>query len=120
MPNLNTAFHRAQPVVIGDGRAGREYQPNLVSAPSKLLFDLTSVDSWWLAGPSGEWERHESHLDCKAFVNGVKVANITAERGFAILKSFALSVRGQQLFQWLLQALEQHSVSTVADKVSFA
>ena len=56
-----------------------------------------NAESEWLAKPSGEWERHESHLQRKAFVSGVKVVNVTAERGFAMLNSFALSVRGQQL-----------------------
>ena len=49
-----------------------------------------------------------SKNDIKAFVNGVEVVNVTAGRGFAILKSFALSVSGQQQLQSLLQAVEQH------------
>ena len=81
---------------------------DLVLAISWLLFDLMNAESEWLAKPNGEWEGHESHLHCKASVSGVKVVKGTAERGFAILKLFALSVRGQQQFQWLPQALEQH------------
>lgn len=81
---------------------------DLVSAPSWLLFDLTNADSEWLAKPSGEWEQHDSYLQCKAFVHSVKVVNDTAERGIAMLKSFAPLVKGQEQFQWLLQAVEQH------------
>ena len=73
--------------------------PDFVSAPSKLLLDLTNVNSGQLAGPSGDWEQHESHLLRKNFINGVKVANVTAERGFAMFKSFAQSTEGQQQFQ---------------------
>ena len=73
-----------------------------------MLFDLTNADPEWLDKPPEEWERHESYLQCKAFVNSVKVVNDTAERGIATLKSFAQCVKGQQQFQWLLQAVEQH------------
>ena len=71
----------------------------LVSAPSWLLFDLTNADS---CVPPGEWDRHESYLQRKAFVNTFNVVNDTAETGIAVLKSFAVCVKGQQKFQWLL------------------
>ena len=35
-------------------------------ALSWLRIDLMNAESEWLAKPSGEWERHESHLHRKA------------------------------------------------------
>ena len=92
---------------------------DLVLALSWLLFDLMNAESEWLAKPSGEWERHESHLQRKAFVNVVKVVKDTVERRFVMLKSFTLSVRGHQQLQWLLQAVEQHRRKVPRLTVSF-
>ena len=82
--------------------------PRFLRLCSWMLFELKNADTEWLDKPPEEWERHESYLQCKAFVNSVKVVNDTAERGIAMLKSFAQCVKGQQQFQWLLQAVEQH------------
>ena len=80
---------------------------DLVSVLSWLLLGLINTDSGWLNRPSGEWEWYESHLQCKApytgalhlqckaFVNGVKVVNDTVEKGISMLKSLTLSIRGQ-------------------------
>ena len=81
--------------------------PDLVLTLSWLLFDPMNAESEWLAKPNGECERHESHPQRQAFVNVVKVVKDTAERHFAMFKSFALSVMGHQAFQCrLLQAVE--------------
>ena len=82
--------------------------PDLVLTLSWLLFDRINAESEWLAKPNVEWERHESHLKRKAFVNSLTSCKDTAENGISMHKSFALSVRGHQQFQWLLQAVEQH------------
>ncbi|KAF0310611.1 hypothetical protein FJT64_018407 [Amphibalanus amphitrite] len=81
----------------------------LVTTSSWLMFDLMGVDHEWMTKqPPGEWEGHEAYILCKEFVKTVKVVNDTAERGIALLKTFAQHVKGQDQFQWLLQAVERH------------
>ena len=71
------------------------------------MFDLMGVDHEWMTKPPGEWEGHEAYIHMQGIRENSESRD-TADRGIALLKTFAQHVKGQDQLQWLLQAVERH------------
>ena len=87
---------------------------DLVTDASWLLFQLLKMDPRrWLKKAVSAWENDDGYRVFRNFVQSLSVTNDVAERGVALIESFANTVtRNETQLQWLLQAVEDHRKRT--------
>lgn len=83
---------------------------DLVTDGSWLLFQLLQLNPRpWLEQPVSEWERDAGYTAFRDFVCVLNVTNDVAERGVAMIETFANTVTHDEAdLHWLLQAVENH------------
>ncbi|KAF0310008.1 hypothetical protein FJT64_018910 [Amphibalanus amphitrite] len=83
---------------------------DLVTDASWQLFQLLKLDPRsWLRQPACAWEDDSGYTRFKTFVRELNVTNDVAERGVAMIETFANTVtQDEDQLQWLLQAVEDH------------
>ena len=80
-----------------------------VDEGSWLLFQLLNMSpSEWLSKPCSEWHNDMCYQRFRDFVRSLKVCNDVAERGIAMIQTYASATKVDEKLQCLLQEVEEH------------
>jgi hypothetical protein len=82
---------------------------DFVTKSSKLLFDVLSISTNFLAVNPDEWDGRDDYHAAVRCVRGLRVVNDFAERGIAMIQDYSDKMtKDEQQKQFLLQTVELH------------
>lgn len=83
--------------------------PSFATKNSLRLFETLDIKTDFLSANPQKWQEEESYVEACRRIEGLRVANDTAERAVALIQSFNLRLtKDEEQRQFLLQVVEAH------------